>query len=664
MFGNVTIDNSANVKALGGDGIRAQNYGVGNITIVDEPNTTITATGDTSSRYGIFAQNFGPGNILVATSPGDIINSASAGIQAVNNAASISSGSSVVVTANGTINSGTVPSGNGSPAAGILAGYNFNTNPDPNVVGNVIVDDFASITAPSGTDGIRGFNYGVGPGTVSVIAESAAVISAGRFGIAANGNSTVGISVVSSGVVSGGTAGISVGAVTNGALNGNVDIDVIGGSVSSPTTAIQVNTSGVVSIVNDGQIIHGTVAVPSASGIAISETGGAVTIDNSALIVGDVSLATTLFDNHGGATWNVSGPNTFGAGSNTIINDGSINVTGSSSFTATGTLNITGSGSFTIADGATLEIGGSVAASQTVNFSPTITTETLKIDQSLTAPFNAHISGLTGSPNDAIDLADLTFGPNTTAVYTPITSTSGTLTVSDGNSVNPHTVILNLTNYTGTGSFTTSSDSSHGGAGGTWVVDPPTGPESASGTFIFKDLGSAEAQTLTVSPKNADASYVGNFTIDALNKSNGQETVDWHFNVDQATIKQTVTQTYNVAVIDDHPDGTKTTTTQALSITIGGQGNDTFVFKPGFGANTIVNAQTNDIIELDGFSSVTSTDQVQAYLSAAANNQAQPLFQATNNGHDTVINLGNNDVVTLANVHLTDLHTSNFIIHT
>ena len=89
----------------------------------------------------------------------------------------------------------------------------------------------------------------------------------------------------------------------------------------------------------------------------------------------------------------------------------------------------------------------------------------------------------------------------------------------------------------------------------------------------------------------------------------------------------------------------------------------TFVFKPGFGANTIVNAQTTDIIELDGFSSVTSTDQLQTYLNDAANNQAQPMFQAANGGHDTVINLGNNDVITVANVQLTDLHASNFIIH-
>ena len=302
--------------------------------------------------------------------------------------------------------------------------------------------------------------------------------------------------------------------------------------------------------------------------------------------------------------------------------------------------------------------------------------------------FTGQIFGFTGdgtlSGSDQIDLA----GINSTSGSFTHSYLNGILTVSDGtHTANLHfmgsyspgnfhfvsdgaggTIVYDpptSTSTQDTNSPVTADDGANAGeTGGTWVVDPPTGPESASGTFVFKDLGSAEAQTLTVSPKNADASYVGNFTIDAPNKSNGQETVDWHFNVDQATIKQTVTQTYNVAVIDDHPDGTKTTTTQALSITIGGQGNDTFVFKPGFGANTIVNAQTNDIIELDGFSSVTSTDQVQAYLSAAANNQAQPLFQATNNGHDTVINLGNNDVVTLANVQLTDLHTSNFIIHT
>jgi hypothetical protein len=76
-----------------------------------------------------------------------------------------------------------------------------------------------------------------------------------------------------------------------------------------------------------------------------------------------------------------------------------------------------------------------------------------------------------------------------------------------------------------------------------------------------------------------------------------------------------------------------------------------------------VNAKSTDMIELDGFSSVASADQLQTYLSEAQNNQPQGVFQVANGGHDTVINLGNNDVVTLANVHSADLHGSNFIIH-
>jgi hypothetical protein len=662
--GSILVDALANLSG-GKIGIQAVNNGSGSgsIDINVGPNETVTGT----ALYGIFAQNLGPGNTLVTTAVGDVINSASAGIHAVNSAASLpaASDSSVVVTAaSGTINSGAVPTGNGFPAAGILAGYTgVNNTPDPNVVGNVVVDDFASITAATGTDGIRAFNYGVGPGTVSITAESSAVINAGRFGISGNGNSTVGITVASSGIVSGGTAGINVAPVSGGSLNGDVSIAVTGGTISSPTTAIQVNTSGSVTIENSGQIIHGTVAAPSVTGIAINETTGSIiTIDNFNHIVGDVTLTNATFNNHSGAVWDVSGSNTFGAGTDTLNNDGTINVLASSSFTATGTLNVIGSGSFTIADGATLEFGGSVAATQTVNFSATTTTETLKIDHSLTAPFNGHISGLTGSPKDAIDLADLTYnGANTTAVYTSLTSSSGTLVVSDGNG---HNETFNLINYTGSGIFTTSSDSSHGGTGGTWIVDPPAAQDLASGTFLFKDLDSADVQTVNVLPENGGAGYVGSFTVDAPNQSNGQEAVGWHFILDQTVIKQTATQTYDVTVTDARQDGTKSAVAQSVSITIGGSTNDAFVFKPGFGADTIVNAKSVDTIELDGFSSVTSLDQLQALLHEAQASQTQTLFQSANGGRDTVINLGNNDVITLANVQLVDLHANNFIIHT
>jgi serralysin len=91
--------------------------------------------------------------------------------------------------------------------------------------------------------------------------------------------------------------------------------------------------------------------------------------------------------------------------------------------------------------------------------------------------------------------------------------------------------------------------------------------------------------------------------------------------------------------------------------------NDTFVFHPGVGADVVANAGSAATIELDGFSSVTSNVQLAALLHEAQAGQSQVLFQSTNDGHDTVINVGNHDSITLMNVHLADLHASNFIIY-
>jgi hypothetical protein len=118
-----------------------------------------------------------------------------------------------------------------------------------------------------------------------------------------------------------------------------------------------------------------------------------------------------------------------------------------------------------------------------------------------------------------------------------------------------------------------------------------------------------------------------------------------------------------VAVTDDHADGTHSSATQAVTVTVAGPGNDAFVFHPGVGSETIVNAASADTIELDGFASVANSHQLAQLLSEAQAGQSQSLFAAANGGHDTVINLGNHDSITLTNVHLADLHASNFIIH-
>ena len=87
------------------------------------------------------------------------------------------------------------------------------------------------------------------------------------------------------------------------------------------------------------------------------------------------------------------------------------------------------------------------------------------------------------------------------------------------------------------------------------------------------------------------------------------------------------------------------------------------MFHPGVGSETIVNAGSADTFELDGFSSVTNSNQLAQLLSEAQAGQPQSLFTAANGGHDTVIHLADHDSVTLMNVQLANLHASNFIIH-
>ncbi|HXX09385.1 MAG TPA: hypothetical protein VEJ43_15130, partial [Pseudolabrys sp.] len=295
------------------------------------------------------------------------------------------------------------------------------------------------------------------------------------------------------------------------------------------------------------------------------------------------------------------------------------------------------------ANGGTTVLLGPVSHNVTIN-----SNSTLELHDSM--GFAGTITGL--DPSDFLDLDDIAFVQGTTNAQFTGNTSGGTLTVGAAH-------IALSGNYTGA-TFSTSGD----GHGGTLVVDPLVSQDLATGEFVFNGLNSADQHSVDVSAENGGVGYVGSFTIDAPIERNAQDQIHWHFNLDPNSVVQAATQKYDLTVTDTHADGTKTSVTQSLSLTISGQETDTFVFKPGFGANTIVNAKSADIIELDGFTSVTSTDQLQTYLTEAQNHQPQTIFQTANGGHDTVINLGNNDVITLTNVQLTDLHANNFIIHT
>ena len=327
------------------------------------------------------------------------------------------------------------------------------------------IDDYASITAAAGTDGIRGVNYG--DGTITIIAESGAIISAGEYGIAAIGGDGGDISITTSATLTGGAAAI-----------------------------------------------HTTT----------SSAAEAVTIENLGHMTGLVLTENAAFDNGAGGEWDLAGASTFASGTNTLTNEGVIDSTGAASITATtgtlgitntGTVNVqsgtldiggsvTGTGQFTIGSGDQLEFGGSVAPGQTITFEGP--TGTLKLDDP--TDFHGQISGLTAS--DGLNLAGF---DSTTVVSANIEATETILTVTDDNHTGPQNdaVMTLLGNYNGS-SFNFSNVQ-----GGVLIVDPPApAMTTVTATAANQTLtGTGAADNFVFNFANVGQATVTNFHADA-----------------------------------------------------------------------------------------------------------------------------------------------------
>ena len=255
VFGSVFVNNYANITAAGGDGIRAADYGVGNITVTDGTlNDVSGGTGtviDAPVQYGIDAFTYFTGNISVSTAAGDSIVSGSTGISAVNEATAISASadSTITVTAYGTINSGSNLDTGGQAPGGIQAGYNDGSPlANTNVSGNVLVNDYANITAAAGW-GIDAFNYGNGNVTVN---DYASTVTAAQTGIAAYQDG-------------GGTGNVTVTAAADAAIIGTTGYGIQ--AYSTGTGNISVTTAANDSI-NSGS--SGILAVNAATAISAS----------------------------------------------------------------------------------------------------------------------------------------------------------------------------------------------------------------------------------------------------------------------------------------------------------------------------------------------------------------------------------------------------------
>jgi hypothetical protein len=176
-------------------------------------------------------------------------------------------------------------------------------------------------------------------------------------------------------------------------------------------------------------------------------------------------------------------------------------------------------------------------------------------------------------------------------------------------------------------------------------VDPVVTPGTSNviGDIAFADSDSASALSTSFTPDGAN--YLGDFSLNQATVSDGNATVSWEFDFDnqQVTLApgQTLTQSYNVSVAD--AQNPAESVNQTISVTVGGPGNDNFVFAPGIGADTITNFNPqHDTIELDHFATAQTVQELEALVTSDAHG-------------DAVINLGHNDSITLPGVTDTQL---------
>nr|WP_249152443.1 VCBS domain-containing protein [Bradyrhizobium liaoningense] len=427
--GALIIDDGATL-ALGGADAQTVTFAGGADTLQLDKGTGFTGTiAGQSSTGGTFTVT-GDGNIT--STKGDALDVTASGGTAGNAA-------NIVLTPTGTLTGAT---------NGIVVTQNG--------VGDISLTTGGDVTGLSG-DGIVLHHGASGAGDITATI-GACVTGAVGLDVLANGDGDV--TITNNGTVTG-TTGAGIHVTQDGAgATGSTHITNTGSVVGADGEAaisIQENATGTALIDNSGTIGPDGAGAVTSTTVAILETGGAITINNSGEINGNISVASATFNNEAGGTWTVSGASVFGTlstidnagtidlldgaaissadgltfaitNSNAIDSWGTTSITGTITNTGTievnsGTLtlfgSLSGTGSVSIDADAMLKLEGSVT--QTVTFSGG--NAELEID---TATFDGTIAGL--SSTDKIDLTTIKYDIGTTATYDALT---GELTVSD-----------------------------------------------------------------------------------------------------------------------------------------------------------------------------------------------------------------------------------------
>ncbi|MGY8704525.1 VCBS domain-containing protein [Bradyrhizobium sp. 18BD] len=512
----ILIDDKATLELAGADAQTITFAGGTNTLQLDKvAGKSFTGTiAGTSSQDGTFTIT---GTADISTSVGDALDFTASG-------GTSGGGGNIVLTPTGT-----------------LTGHDNGIVATQNGIGSISLTTAGDVTGQNG-NGIVLHDGATGAGDIT------ATIGGGVSG-------AVGLDIVSHG---GGNATITNNGHITGTVSFGIDVDqddsgstgstqitnhgTVVGADGFAAISIQENGTGPAQIDNSGTIGLADASKVTATTYAIVETGGAITINNTGHITGNISVASATFNNEAGGTWTVAGSGVFGDASSiinhgaidlhgasisgtglSIENDGRIDSWGTVSITGditntdtgsievhTGTLTLFGSltssasGSVVVDAGATLEVKGTV--SQTV----TLTGDgaELEID---TKDFGGSIADL--SVNDKIDLTLIKWGPGTSAVYVPNDSdpaSGGVLTVTgdDGK-----TISLTLVGDYRNAHFAGSDESGH-----TLITihaddDAPmfTTTDAAQLTASFSEQPDTTGASATIDPTPAASGSI-NFT--------------------------------------------------------------------------------------------------------------------------------------------------------
>ena len=260
----------------------------------------------------------------------------------------------------------------------------------------------------------------------------------------------------------------------------------------------------------------------------------------------------------------------------------------------------------TIVAGSSLDIA--TASNETVTF--TGGTGSLVLNDP--ASFTGQIIGFTGTAPDAahsdtIDLVGINY--DSAQFAETYNSTTSLLTVTDG---------TNTANITFS-DFNATLDFASDGNGGTLITDPPaTGSEPSSVT--------SEDGQGALPIEAADSSHTdGNFSVGAPNEGGATSSVGFAFmsSHDQIDLPsdRALTQAQDAGATD--AQNTAATPNQLASVSIGGPGNDHFVFTPGVRANSVANFNPHhDTVELNHSAETENIHELQSLVTPDAHGDA------------------------------------------